>query len=129
MQLKVAINTGGAAPSAGSSYIAECYVIGGDTRSATLPTTRGVVTASVLDSSLTSRRVALADYSGSGLVDLSVRNLLSGAVSGYSLPSGAETYAIGQPYSLFNIRVVHPAGATALSATEQVAINFVMSQG
>ncbi len=128
VQLKVAIATG-SAPATGNSYVAECYVIGGDTRAATLPFTRGVATASIADSSLTNRRIPLVYNAGSGFVDISIRNILNGTTSGYSLLSGAETYAIGQPVSTFNVRVVHPAGASAISSTEKVAINFMMSQG
>lgn len=128
VQLKVAIATG-SAPATGNSYVAECYVIGGDIRAATLPFTRGIATASIADSSLTNRRIPLVYNAGSGVVDISVRNILNGTTSGYSLLSGAETYAIGQPLSTFSVRVVHPAGASAISTTEQVAINFTMSQG
>lgn len=128
VQLKVAIPTG-SAPSTGESYVAQCYVIGGDMRPATSASLRGSITATSINAGSSARRLAIVIPNGTGLVDSTIRDILNGTTAGYALPSGAETYAIGQPYAQFSVSIVHPAGASALSTTEQVAINFVMSQG
>jgi hypothetical protein len=117
-------------PSAGESYLALIYIIGGD------PTPR---TANVIAGANNRGILSLTDVAGARIVTEAQRAqikqlnaadiaILDGSDPLYTVLNGTHSFAIGQPAILAVAQVRHPAGS-ALSATEVFNFHYMLSQG
>lgn len=131
VRVAAVVNTGGAAPAAGTAYLANIYVIGGDL----VPRSPGGVPFNP------QLKGAVAVTAGRQLVGYTVNpttsrltlgdvSLLDGTTAGWSVYGDSVAYghAFGQPYYSFGINVYNPTGA-ALNNTEAIFFTATLNLG
>lgn len=119
------------APSAGESYTAHIYLIGGNLTPKTPNIVAGTDIRGVI--SLTSRSPVprIGAVVALPMADVMVATdvaRLSGSDANFTVMNGAYTYALGQPFVMFQVKILHPTGA-ALSAAESFQFTATISEG
>ncbi|TXH58697.1 MAG: hypothetical protein E6Q97_01515 [Desulfurellales bacterium] len=121
-------------PAAGGSYTVQVVLVGGELRPRTTNTlggfnNRGVVTVSHcagFAATGSPPRIAYASAPVAAQMDTTTMNILNGTTGGYTILNGAATFAVGQPYVTWTLKIYHPTGG-ALSNLESIVFNFTMS--
>lgn len=111
------------APSAGTSYTARFYVIGGDLLP-TAGTNTGSIIASVMNSAV--RTVVVGAQTTS--LSSSDLDILDGTNANWSVLNGVDSFAYGQPCCILEVTIKHPAGS-ALSNIEEFCFQYSLGLG
>lgn len=113
-------------PAAGMSYVATCYLFGGDLTPRTLGagSTAGVMVVNGVGD----QRVGRGNFGNIDRLTLGHRAVLNGTNPNYTLMGAAENFAVGTPVFRFNIEVFSADGS-ALNATESASFHITLGQG
>lgn len=123
--LKAVLATAAGAGGAGISYTMYFYLIGGDLRSS-IAGNNGAVVATALATA--ARRTAEVTAVSVGRLIAADVAILNGTDANYTVVNGLETFAIGQPYAFFALRISDPAAA-ALTNSEILYFNYTLNLG
>lgn len=123
--LKAVLATAAGAGGVGLGYTMFFFVIGGDLRTSAAGNF-GCATATPLAN--VARRIATVTNVATGRLTAADVAILDGSDANYTVCNGAYSFAVGQPYAFFSLRVESPTGA-ALTNTDIVFFDYNLSLG
>lgn len=114
-----------APPAAGSSYVATCYLFGGDLTPRTIGA--GNTTGVMVVNGVGDLRVGRGNFGNIDRLTLGHQAVLNGTDANYTLLGAAENFAVGTPVFRFNIEVFSADGS-ALGNTESANFHVALGQ-